>query len=375
RTWTFTDSCDNTTSVSQTITVADTTAPTFTTPEDITLSCEEDYLDLNLTGDVFDEADNCATGLEATYQDEILTGECAGENLITRTWTLVDYCGNEMTDVQIITLMDTTAPELTTSFDIEIDATCDAIPVIPELSFTDNCGEIANVQFEETSTRQEGVVEDYVITRIWNVTDSCNNSSEFMQIVNVSVNTKQAALREIELCVEDAEIDLEQYLSSEIQRGGRWIIKEGVIDLIGSLISPSQTELGVYTIEYTETYSDCPIVQEFRITVHDDCVVQPCTTDDIVISKSVTPNGDAYYQYFEVNGANNCNFTKSVKIFNRWGTIIYESEDYQNNWDGTTTRNAVGKSTKVPSGTYYYIVELKNSGLAPIKGYIYVGTD
>ncbi|MCQ0113156.1 hypothetical protein, partial [Zhouia amylolytica] len=67
RTWTFTDSCDNTASVSQTITVADTTAPTFTAPDDITIECDQNASDLIITGDVTDEADNCATGLEATF--------------------------------------------------------------------------------------------------------------------------------------------------------------------------------------------------------------------------------------------------------------------------------------------------------------------
>lgn len=38
-------------------------------------------------------------------------------------------------------------------------------------------------------------------------------------------------------------------------------------------------------------------------------------------------------------------------IINRWGTRVYYSTYYQNNWDGD----------KVPDGTYYYILTLPNS--------------
>ncbi|SFT17316.1 gliding motility-associated C-terminal domain-containing protein, partial [Zhouia amylolytica] len=374
RTYSVSDDCGNTTEVTQTITVEDTTLPTFTVPGDVTLECDVDVTDLSITGDVTDEADNCSTDLEATFSDSIEEGECAGESMITRTWTLVDDCGNTATDIQIITLMDTTAPMPTVTIDSQLDVTCDAIPVAPEIDFTDACGEVVDVQFEENSTKQDNVVADYTITRTWTVTDSCNNTAEYVQVVNVAVNETRSALREIEFCVEDAEVDLEQYLEDGVARGGRWTIKEGLINLIGSLIRPSETELGVYTVEYTETVNDCPQVREFRITVHDECVVLPCGQDDIVVSKVITPNNDVHNQYFEVNGATDCGFTTNVKIFNRWGTVVYESDNYQNNWDGTTTSSAVGSSRTVPAGTYYYVVELENSGLKPITGYIYVGT-
>ena len=84
----MTDDCDNTTTLVQTITVVDTTAPTFTVPADLTIECDVDPNDLTITGDVTDEADNCSTDLDATYTDSVTAGSCANASMITRTWTL-----------------------------------------------------------------------------------------------------------------------------------------------------------------------------------------------------------------------------------------------------------------------------------------------
>ncbi len=51
-----------------------------------------------------------------------------------------------------------------------------------------------------------------------------------------------------------------------------------------------------------------------------------------------------------------------------------ESNNYENDWSGTAHRNSIGNSDKVPTGTYYYIVKLRDSGLKPFTGPIYVGT-
>ncbi|MEY8847304.1 gliding motility-associated C-terminal domain-containing protein, partial [Psychroserpens sp. XS_ASV72] len=113
RTWTLVDECGNENIQIQTINVVDTTDPTFTVPAGTTIECDQDANDLTLTGDVTDETDNCSNGLEATYSDAITEGSCANEYTITRTWTLVDECGNENIQIQTINVVDTTDPTFT----------------------------------------------------------------------------------------------------------------------------------------------------------------------------------------------------------------------------------------------------------------------
>ena len=76
--------------------IAGSTAPEIACPAD-----------LNLTGDVINEADNCSVGLEATYTDRSdITNPC--EQTITRLWSLMDNCGNYLTKHQIITIVPST---------------------------------------------------------------------------------------------------------------------------------------------------------------------------------------------------------------------------------------------------------------------------
>ena len=88
----------------------------------------------------------------------------------------------------------------------------------------------------------------------------------------------------------------------------------------------------------------------------------------------VTPNGDSYNEYFAINGVENCGYVIDVKIVNRWGAIIYKSDDYQNDWNGTAHQSSLGSANQVPSGTYYCIVTLNNSGLKPFSAPLYIGT-
>jgi len=109
---------DNTISIHDkaTVTVLDTIPPAFTAPPDTTIYTDADcrYNAYVLyTGDVTDESDVCDSGTEAVFSDQIEEGDCPGNIIITRTWSLSDNSGNAAKDqVQIIYVSDTLAPEV-----------------------------------------------------------------------------------------------------------------------------------------------------------------------------------------------------------------------------------------------------------------------
>ena len=51
-------------------------------------------------------------------------------------------------------------------------------------------------------------------------------------------------------------------------------------------------------------------------------------------------------------------------MYNRYGSKVFESQDYKNDWDGTY------KNKPLPDGTYYYVIdyELLNNDRVFKKG-------
>ncbi len=70
------------------------------------------------------------------------------------------------------------------------------------------------------------------------------------------------------------------------------------------------------------------------------------------IPEIFTPNGDGQNDTWIIENVNIYPDIE-VKIYNRWGTLVFESTGYNTPWDGTYN----GK--ELPSDAYYYIIDLK----------------
>jgi gliding motility-associated-like protein len=371
RTWTLTDECDNTTTLVQTITVEDNTAPVFNEglPVDVTVECNNVPEAATITAN-----DNCDSSVEVEFEEEIIEGSCIGEYLITRTWTATDSCNNQSSHSQIITVEDLTPPTLVTPFDENITIVCDDIPAPPNLVFQDACSNNIGVEFNEVST-QISDLEDYEVIRTWTVTDDCGNVSVFTQNITVELSNVINA-SDSNRCILDEEFDLFDLLSGDFDMNGTWSVVAGDATLNNdSFFDPSAVDIGVYTFMYAITDGPCPNEVQVNVTIDDDCVVLACGLEDVVVSKTVTANGDDINDFFTVSGIEDCGFVIELQIFNRWGAKIYQSNNYQNDWNGFTNRSSIGSSGEVPTGTYYYVINLRNSGLEPIVGPIYVATN
>jgi gliding motility-associated-like protein len=73
---------------------------------------------------------------------------------------------------------------------------------------------------------------------------------------------------------------------------------------------------------------------------------------DLVIPGGFSPNRDGIDDKFNILKPSNT--TIKLQIFNRWGNIVYQNNNYQNEWDGRGIGNMLGQD--LPAGTYYYSV-------------------
>jgi hypothetical protein len=175
RTWTATDSCGNFSTCLQTITIQDTTAPVISCPNDITFDCA--------MGDAgtATATDNCDPNPVITYNDVVTNDRCP--QIIERTWTATDSCGNFSTCLQTITIQDTTAPVISCPSDVVYDCAMGDPGVA---TATDNCDPAPVVTFNDvvTSDRCPKIIE-----RTWTATDSCGNFSTCLQTITIQDTT------------------------------------------------------------------------------------------------------------------------------------------------------------------------------------------
>ena len=183
RTYTATDACGNSSSVTQSISYDDVIAPTFTAPADVTLECDSDLSDLALTGDVMDAADVCSADIYVAYTDASSTseGSCLADNVVTRTWTVTDGCGNSASADQIITLEDTTAPVVT--YDANVILENVATSELDDFEGVEVMDACSDWTYTSTDTWLGNSLTGYELNRVMVITDACGNSTTIEQSI------------------------------------------------------------------------------------------------------------------------------------------------------------------------------------------------
>lgn len=82
---------------------------------------------------------------------------------------------------------------------------------------------------------------------------------------------------------------------------------------------------------------------------------------DLEIPSGFSPNGDGNNDVWNIGFLDQ--FPQAtVQIFNRWGQLLYESNNGYTPWDGTYD------GEELPIGTYYYIIDLKDPEIEPVTG-------
>ncbi|MFT6868131.1 MAG: gliding motility-associated-like protein [Cyclobacteriaceae bacterium] len=89
--------------------------------------------------------------------------------------------------------------------------------------------------------------------------------------------------------------------------------------------------------------------------------------------KGFTPDGDGNNDSFYIQDIENYP-NNVVQIFNRWGNKIFEVKGYDNQnkaWRSESSFGLVPGVNTVPSGTYYYLIDL-GDGSKPVAGFVVV---
>lgn len=107
------------------------------------------------------------------------------------------------------------------------------------------------------------------------------------------------------------------------------------------------------------------------------------TPGEVVIHNGITPNGDGVNDYFKIENLDKFP-NNSVRIFNRWGVKVFETESYDthgNVFRGVSEgRLTVGQNKTLPMGTYFYVLSYDDPSNGEVKrvrraGYLYITSE
>jgi len=123
-------------------------------------------------------------------------------------------------------------------------------------------------------------------------------------------------------------------------------VADVVIENAGLAIELDKDYSGISTIEYELCIADCD---------------ESCTRAVLTITSQkagydsdiLTPNEDGYNDMLVVKGYEEYEQipNASINVVNRWGQVVFSSNDYHNDWKGTHQEQS---DKELPEGVYYY---------------------
>ncbi|RFC53657.1 HYR-like domain-containing protein [Brumimicrobium aurantiacum] len=187
RTYSVKDDCGNVATATQLVIIHDQINPTGTAPADVTVQCIGDVPSVDITA-ITDEADNCTVNPVVAHVSDVSDGNTCPE-VITRTYSITDTCGNSINVVQTITINDDINPTGTAPADVTVQCIGD-VPTVDVNAITDeadNC--TVNPTVTHVSDVSDGKSCPEIITRTYNISDDCGNNINVVQTITISDDT------------------------------------------------------------------------------------------------------------------------------------------------------------------------------------------
>ena len=343
RTYRISDVTGNFIDVHQTIIVNDLTAPVLgSAPADTIISCKSDMpIMTNLPYD-----DNC-DGDGIVSGSDVSDGNTCPE-IVTRSWTYVDACGNIATETQVFTINDVEAP--TASNPASINVQCLADAPAPDVSVVndefDACDTALVVAFVDDSIVHNiaGLAE--TIIRTYSVTDDCGNFATVEQTINLVDTQNPQATSPADLnveCLSDVPLPNILVIADETDNCTTSPVVAFVSDNSDGLFAP-ETITRTYSVT-DEAGNVTNVTQTIIINDVTAPSILDCPADEVITLSSFDPNNplvadncDLEHIYWTMTGATNdaspttgINYIELEEFQDGITTILYTALDSSGN--------------------------------------------
>lgn len=120
---------------------------------------------------------------------------------------------------------------------------------------------------------------------------------------------------------------------------------------LGTQQTYTYADTGSYNVMYVVTNSEGCI---------DTLISEIVVIGDVIVPNVFSPNGDGKNDFFVIGNLEAFK-NPAIWIYNRWGKLLFSSDNYQNNWDGDDN----------PDGTYFFLLKL-NDPEKEYKGTVFI---
>ena len=154
-------------------------------------------------------------------------------------------------------------------------------------------------------------------------------------------------------------------LSDVTQKDGDYEFQARATDL-----SYNTGELSaLYALEVNTKNSDLDNIPDICDEDADNDGYVDATQAQDKIGYGISPDGDGINDLLvvkEIEGYPN----NELSIYSRSGALVFKANSYDNTWDGTNI--FTGDNTKLPKGSYFFVLDLKTPGVDVVQGWIYI---
>jgi gliding motility-associated-like protein/uncharacterized repeat protein (TIGR01451 family) len=162
-------------------------------------------------------------------------------------------------------------------------------------------------------------------------------------------------------------VDFETTIGTYVPSTGIWTIDLLPANETAKLIITAEVLGHGYYLNIATIVNSTPIDANTSNNIAEVGVEPTC----LFVYNEFSPNDDGVNDFFVITCIENYP-NNSLKIFNRYGSLVYEKRGYDNTWDGrANVSNVSGKTDVLPSDTYYYVLELGDGG-KPKMGWLFL---
>jgi gliding motility-associated-like protein len=153
---------------------------------------------------------------------------------------------------------------------------------------------------------------------------------------------------------------------------------DGQLQLIATIDSAGQTTYTHIFPEGTSTIAGCYAITAIDSFLNESPINRQCIDSckpDYKLPNVFTPNNDEFNQLYHPIMPYHFIEKVDMKIYNRWGVLVFKTEDPDINWDGRYMEN----DKMVSDGVYYYVCDVYTKRLvglwhSTLVGFIHVFT-